>query len=144
MIFAPFLLAVMAGELEGPARFCGFSPIIDLEKGERIVTLDGGVHGGSFRWEGPFGSLLVYGLGWAAKPPGDALKRTARGHRRFPERQDKRGYTVALWNGQQGAAYFSSQKPLTKAQRAAIDRVDLYNEGEEPEGCALRTVFSWE
>lgn len=32
-----------AGELEGPGRFCGYSPIIDLLPGERITTLEGDV-----------------------------------------------------------------------------------------------------
>jgi hypothetical protein len=50
-------------------------------------------------------------------------------------------YVVAIWNGRQGAAYFTSDQPITAAQLGAIDRVRLYQEGETPEGCNLRTVF---
>ena len=57
-----------AGELVGPGRFCGYSPIIDLQAGEKVVTLQGGIHGGSFLWEGPFGKLEVHGIGWASPP----------------------------------------------------------------------------
>ena len=37
-----------AGELQGPARFCGFSPIIDLKEGEAVTVLRGGIHSGTF------------------------------------------------------------------------------------------------
>jgi hypothetical protein len=53
-------------------------------------------------------------------------------------------YQAAIWNGRQGAAYFSSPTPFTAAQMAAIDRVALFQEGEDPGKCNLRTVFSWE
>lgn len=134
-----------AGELDGPARYCGYSPIIDLLPGERVETLAGGIHGGSFRWTGDFGSLSVYGIGWATKPKGAvALKRNAKGHVRYAPRKRGGEYAVAIWNRAHGAAYFSSPMPLTKAQLTAIDRVDLFNEGEDPNGCDLRTIFSWE
>ncbi len=145
--FAALLIApaATAGDLEGPGRFCGYSPIIDLLPGERIATLNGGIHAGAFRWTGDFGSLEVMGIGWAGKPEGRvALKRNSKGHARFAQRRDEGRYVVALWNGTHGAAYFSSQKPLTEEQLEAIDRVDLFNEGEDPEGCKLRTIFSWE
>jgi hypothetical protein len=133
------------GTLSGPARFCGYSPIIDLEPSEQIETLEGGIHGGSFRWTGNFGSLDVAGIGWASKPPGrTAQQRTSKGLFRFQQLRRNGKYAVAIWNGRQGAAYFSSPRPLTKLQLAAIDRVDLYQEGEEPQGCKLRTIFSWE
>lgn len=128
----------------GPARFCGYSPIIDLLPGERIRILEGGIHGGSFRWEGSFGRLEVTGIGWASRPPGQALQtRTTRGHQRFEQRHEEGRYRVAIWNGAQGAAYFSSSAPLTPAQLEAIERVDLYQEGQEPQGCNHHTVFSW-
>lgn len=137
--------AATAGELEGPARFCGYSPIIDLLSGENVKTLSGGIHGGTFRWTGDFGSLEVNGIGWASKPKGRvALKRNAKGYTRFAERRDNGKYVVALWNGAHGAAYFSSAKPITDPQLAAIDRVVLFEEGQEPQGCKLRTIFSWE
>ncbi|MES2291280.1 MAG: hypothetical protein V4530_16265 [Pseudomonadota bacterium] len=99
----------VAGELEGPGRFCGYSPIIDLVAGEKIVTLDGGIHGGSFRWEGPFGTLDVYGIGWAGRPKGRMLPGlTSKRHYRFQQRRDDGKYRVAIWNGKHGAAYFSS------------------------------------
>jgi hypothetical protein len=146
---AAFALAIPsaghASELAGPARFCGYSPIIDLLPGEHVETLTGGMHGGTFRWTGNFGSLTVSGIGWASKPKGAiALERNAKGHVRFAQRKSDGNYVVAIWNRVHGAAYFSSPKPLTPAQLTAIDRVDLFNEGENPEGCELRAIFSWE
>jgi hypothetical protein len=134
-----------AAELEGPARFCGYSPIIDLLPGEKVTTLEGGIHGGSFRWEGPFGSLDVRGIGWAARPSGQIIEAQA-GARpaRFAERQVEGRHEIAIWNGAHGAAYFSSEKPLTARQIKAIGRVTLFNEGEAPSNCKLSTAFSWE
>ncbi|MCR2833330.1 hypothetical protein [Parerythrobacter lacustris] len=63
---------------------------------------------------------------------------------RFEQRREDGDYVVAIWNGEHGAAYFHSAQPLTPQHFAAIDRVLLFNEGETPEGCDLRTVFSWE
>lgn len=140
-----FPAAATASELKGPARFCGFSPIIDLRPGETITTLEGGIHGGSFRWDGPFGSMKVYGIGSAARPPGDIVQpRRGRKPARFAERRGEDGYGIAIWNGEHGAAYFTSPRPFTAKQRHAIARVRLFNEGENPEGCGLRTIFSWE
>ena len=137
--------AASANELKGPARFCGYSPIIDLLPGERIETLGGGIHGGTFRWTGDFGSLHVNGIGWASKPKGKVvLRRNGMGHARFAQQRIEGEYVVAVWNGSHGAAYFSSADPITKPQLSAIDRVDLFNEGEDPTGCQLRTIFSWE
>jgi hypothetical protein len=134
-----------AGELEGPARFCGYSPIIDLLPGEKITTLEGGIHAGRFRWDGAFGSLDVSGIGWASRPGGRIVEAQS-GARpaRFAERRTDGRYVVALWNGAQGAAYFSSSSPLTSEQMRAIGRVTLFQEGQSPTGCDLRTVFSWE
>jgi hypothetical protein len=56
----------------------------------------------------------------------------------------KDGYSIAIWNGAQGAAYFESPRPITREQLHAIDRVVLFQEGQTPSGCKLRTVFSWE
>jgi len=137
--------AASAGELSGPGRFCGYSPVIDLLPGERVETLTGGIHGGTFRWTGEFGSLEVSGIGWASTPKGKvALKSNAKGHIRFAQRRVDGKYVVAIWNGAQRAAYFSAPDPITKPQLAAIDRVDLFEEGQEPEGCNLKTIFSWE
>ena len=134
-----------AGELVGPGRFCGYSPIIDLQAGEKVVTLQGGIHGGSFRWEGSFGVLEVHGVGWASRPPGRIVK-AGSGSRpnRFAQRRMETSYSVAIWNGAQGAAYFESARPITREQLDAIDRVALFQEGQTPLGCKLRTVFSWE
>lgn len=132
-------------ELKGPGRFCGFSPIIDLNAGERIVTLEGGIHSGRFRWEGAFGTLEVDGIGWAAEPRGRKMKaRTTGGHIRFAQKKVGSSYEVAIWNGRQGAAYFQSARPLTTAQLTAIDRVILFQEGEDPGRCNLKTIFSWD
>ncbi|MBI1685889.1 hypothetical protein [Caulobacter hibisci] len=134
-----------AGELAGPGRFCGYSPIIDLLPGEKVTTLQGGAHAGTFRWEGPFGVLEVSGSGWGARPPGAIVRRLSKTEpARFAQRRDHGRHVVALWNGGYGAAHFSSDKRLTKAQIAAIDRVRLFQEGETPSGCDLRTVFSWD
>ena len=136
----------LAGELEGPGRFCGYSPIIDLEPGERVVTLRGGIHGGSFRWEGAFGVMEVSGIGWASRPLGRIVQRRSRtAPARFAQSRDQDGdYVIAIWNGAQGAAYFHSETPFTRAQIAAIGRVKLFQEGETPEGCGLRTIFDWD
>jgi hypothetical protein len=136
----------LAADLEGPARFCGYSPIIDLLPGEKVTTLEGGVHAGNFRWEGPFGALDVRGIGWAGRPKGRIVEaRTDARPARFAQRRDEDGrHRVALWNGGHGAAYFSSPAPLTARQMEAIRRVTLFEEGQTPPNCALRTVFSWE
>ena len=136
--------AALAGDLDGPARFCGYSPIIDLKRGETVTTLQGGGHGGRFRWDGPFGSMTVDGIGWASKPPGRIVEpKVGDNPARFAVRRDDRGYVIAIWNGEHGAAYFTSPRPFTAKQRHAIARVRLFNEGEDPEGCDLRTVFYW-
>jgi len=51
-------------------------------------------------------------------------------------------YVIAIWNGAHGAAYFSSEKPLNARQIEAIGRVQLFEEGQDPPGCNLRTSFS--
>lgn len=131
--------------LQGPARFCGYSPIIDLLPGETIIVLDGGIHGGSFLWEGGFGTLTVSGIGWASRPTGRIVSPSSRSRpARFAQRRVDDGYVVAIWNGAQGAAYFSSPSRLTRDQLRAIGRVTLFQEGETPEGCDLRTIFSWD
>lgn len=130
-----------AGELKGPGRFCGYSPIIDLLEGERVVTLDGGIHSGRFRWEGAFGTLEVRGNGWASPPGGLAMKPTARGFARFRATEPD---SVGIWDGKHAVAYFSARGGVTAAHLAAIDRVDLFGEGEDPGKCNLRTLFSWD
>lgn len=134
-----------AGELAGPGRFCGYAPIIDLVAGEKVTTLEGGIHGGSFRWDGDFGSLEVHGIGWASRPKGLIVK-AASGVKpaRFAQRRAKEGYEIAIWNGAHGAAYFKSQKPFTGSQLVAIDRALLFEEGQVASGCDLRTIFSWD
>lgn len=136
---------IKAGELVGPARFCGYAPIIDLLPGEKVTTLEGGIHGGRFRWKGAFGSFEVQGIGWASPVKGRMLNPpTADRPARFAQRRVKNSYQVAIWNGAHGVAYFHSSKPFGKPQLAAIERVRLFEEGQEPSGCALRTVFAWE
>jgi hypothetical protein len=140
-----FPLLAEAAEIEGPARFCGYSPIIDLLPAEKVTTLEGGIHGGSFRWEGAFGSLEVRGIGWASKPKGRIVEvQTGTKPARFAQRRISKRYEVAIWNGGHGAAYFSSDKPLSAHQLRAISRVQLFEEGQDPSGCKLRTSFSWE
>src|ERR1700761_8939023 len=68
-----YALPADANDLVGPGRFCGYAPIIDLLPGEKVTTLQGGIHGGSFRWEGAFGSFEVMGIGWASQPEGQML-----------------------------------------------------------------------
>lgn len=134
-----------AGEITGPARFCGYAPIIDLLPGERVTTLDGGIHGGSFLWEGAFGSLMVRGIGWASRPKGRIIEPVSSTKpARFRQRRVNGRYEIAIWNGAHGAAYFSSTVPFTAPQVEAISRVDLFEEGQTPQNCDLRTVFSWE
>lgn len=135
----------LASVLDGPARFCGYSPIIDLLKGEKVTTLGGGMHGGSFRWEGAFGILSVSGIGWASRPKGRIVRAlTASTPARFAQRRTSGSYQVAIWNGSAAAAYFTSPAPLTTRQLAAIDRVSLFEEGQTPPDCKLRTIFTWE
>lgn len=146
-VISALLIAMpaVAAELEGPARFCGYSPIIDLLPGEKVTTLEGGIHGGSFRWEGRFGALEVHGVGWASRPKGRMMTPPTRAKPAvFAQRRDDDRYVIAIWNGANGAAYFSSAEQLTGSQRKAISRVTLFEEGETPAGCSLRTVFSWE
>lgn len=134
-----------AAELVGPGRFCGYSPIIDLLPGERVTTLSGGIHAGSFRWSGDFGSLEVEGIGWASRPVGKLVTfPTGDRPAKFEQRRVEGGYQVAIWNGGNGAAYFHSPRPFNRKQVQAIDRVALYEEGQEPSGCDLRTIFFWE
>jgi len=136
---------VQASELVGPARFCGYAPIIDLLPGEKVTTLEGGIHGGSFLWEGAFGSLKVHGIGWASPAKGRMLNPpTADRPARFAQRRVNQGYEVAIWNGAHGAAYFISPTRFSAPQLAAIDRVRLFEEGQDPTGCKLRTIFVWE
>jgi hypothetical protein len=144
------MIAILAGaspdgEWTGPARFCGYSPIIELREGEAIKTSGGGIHGGQFRWTGEFGTLEVSGIGWASKPKGRQLPDpTGTGQIRFAERRTKGDFVIAISNGRQGAAYFKSPRRFTSAQIAAIDRVGLFQEGEEPDGCDYRTIFVWQ
>ena len=147
-VFLAAVLAITApasaGDLKGPARFCGYSPIIDLREGESVTVLQGGIHGGSFRWDGAFGSLEVNGIGWAARPRGRIVsKQSGPRPARFAQRRAEGSYEIAIWNGEQGAAYFRSDRPFTKQQIEAIKRVRLFNEGETPEDCDFRTIFSW-
>lgn len=133
-----------AAVLEGPGRFCGYSPIIDLHPGEQITTLDNGIHGGSFEWKGGFGKLIVHGMGWASRPKGRISSQpTGDKPGLFSEQRRDGKYILAIWNGRQGAAYFESATRFTRRQRAAIDRVRLFQEGEKPKGCNLRTAFVW-
>ena len=147
--FCGLILAISvpahASDVEGPARFCGYSPIIDLLPGEKITTLEGGIHGGSFRWEGAFGVLEVHGIGWASRPRGRIIRPSTSNHPiRFAQRRAKNGFRIAIWNGSHGAAYFSSPRPFTAPQLDAIDRVELFEEGQTPSNCKLRTFSSWE
>jgi hypothetical protein len=146
MVFAfSELTTAMAADLNGPGRFCGYAPIIDLLPGESVTTLQGGVHGGSFRWDGAFGNLEVHGIGWASPPKGRIVRRRSdQSPARFNQKKVDGSYQIAIWNGAQAAAYFSSPEPFTRQQITAIDRVMLYQEGQEPVGCKLRTAFSWD
>lgn len=135
---------VSAGDLNGPARFCGYSPIIDLLEDESVTVLQGGIHGGSFRWDGAFGSLEVVGIGWASRPSGRMIsKQSGLRPARFAQRRTEGRYEIAIWNGNNGAAYFRSNSRFTKQQIEAIERVRLFEEGETPENCDLRTMSSW-
>lgn len=135
----------LAADIEGPARFCGYSPVIDLLAGEKVTTLVGGIHGGSFRWEGRFGSFEVQAIGWASPAAGQMLNPpTAEKPAIFAQRRVKQGYEVAIWNDAHATAYFTSASPFGAAQMAAIKRVRLFEEGQEPSGCKLRTIFVWE
>lgn len=141
-IFATALLAGLlttqghAAEIAGPARFCGDAPVIDLLPGERITTIVEGTHETRFRWDGEFGSLMVRGIGWAIQPKLRLAKRGSEGKPTlFRQRRVKGGYETAIWNGANGAAYFSSPRPFSQAQLKAIERVGLYQEGQRPKGC---------
>lgn len=134
-----------ASELRGPGRFCGYSAIIDLAADERVVTLQGSIHSGSFRWEGAWGGMTVSDSELASPGNGKiAVERTAGGATRVAERRDGTRHVVAIGNGRSAAAWFSSDKPFTAAQLSAIDHVRLFGDGQAPDGCNLRTVFVWE
>lgn len=135
---------VTAADLEGPARFCGYSPIIDLKPGEKIATLSGSIHGGSFRWEGDFGSLVVRGIGWASRPTAPLVVQPSQVRPgQFAERRRDGTFVIAIWNGRQEAAYFESSARFNDERREAIGRVRLFQEGENPPDCDLRTVYAW-
>ncbi|CAN7626497.1 hypothetical protein LJR219_004855 [Phenylobacterium sp. LjRoot219] len=134
-----------AADLTGPGRFCGYAPIIDLLPGESVTVLEGGIHGGSFLWEGAFGSLKVHGIGWASRPKGRLIGPASNAKpARSKQRRVGGSYEIAIWNGGHGAAYFSSTTPFTARQVEAISRVSLFEEGQTPSDCQLRTMFSWE
>jgi len=134
-----------AADITGPGRFCGYAPIIDLIPGETVTLLEGGIHGGSFLWEGAFGSLKVYGIGWASPPEKELTGPASNAKPAMSKQRRVRGaYEIAIWNGAHGAAYFTSTTPFTTRQTEAIRRVTLFEEGETPSGCKLRTMFSWE
>lgn len=140
-----FATQAEAADLAGPGRFCGYAPIIDLLPGERITTLDGGIHGGSFVWEGAFGSLEVRGIGWANRPRGRLIGAASNAKpARSKQRRRDGGYEIAIWNGGHGAAYFRSTTPFTVLQAEAVGRVTLFEEGQTPSDCKLRMLFSWE
>jgi hypothetical protein len=116
-----------------------------LLDGESVTILQGGIHGGSFRWDGAFGSLEVRGIGWASRPKGRIVsEQTDLRPARFAQRRSDGRYEIAIWNGRHGAAHFISEHRFTNQQIEAIGRVRLFEEGETPEGCNLRTVFLWE
>ena len=139
-----FTSPATASDLEGPARFCGYSPIIDLRPGEKITILQGGIHGGSFQWDGDFGSMVVRGIGWATRPKGQLVVHPSEGRPgQFAQQKRDGKFVIAIWNGRQGAAYFESPARFSDEQRAAIGRVRLFQEGEAPSDCDLRTVFAW-
>jgi hypothetical protein len=151
LLAVPVVALLMGASSEtrwtGPGRFCGYSPIIDLAEDESIEPLGGGIHGGRFRWTGAFGALEVGAIGWASKPKGRQLREhTATGQIRFAERRDKGNFVIAIWNGRQAVAYFTSPRRFTTEQLAAIGRVALFQEGEEPEPetCKYRMFFSWQ
>jgi hypothetical protein len=107
--------------------------------------LEAGIHAGSFRWEGAFGSMEVRGIGWASRPPGQILNaQTGTKPARFAQDRVRGRYEIAIWNGAHGAAYFTSPAPFTKRQIEAIDRVTLFEEGEDPPNCNRRTITVWE
>lgn len=134
------------GGVDGPGRFYGYGPIIELRAGEHIKPRQGGIHSGSFRWKGAFGTLEVQGIQWGGPPEREARKQpTAAGQTLFEAWREGEGYVAAIWNGRNGVAYFRSSTRFTPAQMAAIERVSLFDEnGPEPQGCKLRTVFVWE
>lgn len=140
---ALFLTAQKAdARFDGPGRFCGYSVVLDLQRGENIEAMSLGIHSGNFVWSGSFGRLEVSNVGWARKPEG-VLEGTRKGLTTFRiERAGREG--LALWNGRAGAAYFFGSGRITAEQRAAIDRVYLIDElSDEPQGCRYRTIFSW-
>jgi hypothetical protein len=145
MLSALVVAPATAADIVGPGRFCGYSPIIDLLDGEKVTTLEGGIHSGRFRWEGAFGILEVHGIGWAGRPKGRIVKaRSFNSPARFAQKRAEGTYQIAIWNGTHGAAYFTSPKPFTQSQLDAVDRVGLFEEGQSPSNCKLSTVFSWE
>ena len=89
--------------------------------------------------------MTVLGTGIAS--PGDekvAVERTPGGATGYAERRDGDRHVVAIWNRSTGTAWFSNDRRFTAPQLAAIDRVQLFDESERPEGCNLRTIFVWE
>ncbi|MFM1977479.1 MAG: hypothetical protein RL145_2325 [Pseudomonadota bacterium] len=145
VFFAVLTTPARATEVTGPARFCGYSTIIDLEAGEKVRIVDAGIHAGRFLWLGSFGALEVRNIGWAKRPAGRIVRKSTQAKpARFQQTKSRDVYSVALWNGRQGVAYITSSTRFTTNQIEAIDRVKLYQEGEPPQNCTMRTVFIWE
>jgi hypothetical protein len=128
---------------EGPGRFCGYSAIIDLRQGETISNMEGGIHGASFAWSGAFGRFDIRANGWAAPPSSSVVMVRPDGVRELATRRSKGHYQTTLWNGRQGVVSFTTDRRPTAAQMAAMRRVSLFQEGEEPSECRYRMTFSW-
>lgn len=133
-----------AGEISDSGRFCGYSVIIDLQDGETISTIDGGIHSGTFNWKGSFGELLVMNSEISSPDDAPLLKHNSFGHGIYDLGLVEAEYTLAIWNGKSAAAFFYSDTPYTQEQIEAIERVDLFDETiGRPENCNLSTVFHW-
>lgn len=133
-----------ASDFVGPGRFCGYSAIIDLEPGEKVEPLGYGIHGGEFRLTGSFGSLEVGESGWARKPSGRVKALTALKLTMFHQHRQESRWMIALWNGEHGVARFVADTRFTTEQLKVIERVRLINEGDEPDGCKYRVIFTVE
>ena len=128
---------------EGPGRFCSHSAIIDLRPGETISDMAGGIHGASFAWSGEFGRFDIDAIGWASPTSSVVVNIRPDGVRELATRRSAGHYQTTLWNGRQGVVSFATDRRPTAAQKAAMRRVSLFQEGEEPSDCKYRMAFSW-
>ncbi|WCM27836.1 hypothetical protein NDN01_02590 [Sphingomonas sp. QA11] len=131
----------------GPGRFCGYASVIDLQPGEQIIAGEGGVHGASYIWSGPFGAIVVDEINWASRPKHVVRSISKEGGIEIFQLRgggSKPLYVVS--DGGHLVAYLSSSMfRKNKSDLKYIRRIGLSDHaGDKGTGCKYRMLFSWE